>query len=258
MITLDGLVGYAPGQEWDTYTTRYNRLGTLMWDPWTDRMWRFCRSSAASIISGLSTATGVVAGQLQQAPGNTANHLNNSVQAATAVGSLSLPVTLGSTSALANEYQGGYASVREVSTAAQMLMIDEQQPQAAVNSGGVMTILLRPGSAVQVALTTSNHVDLIHNPYNCVITNPTTATEMPVGVAQGAIASGSYGWIQTHGVASVESDSNNSLVLGNPAVPSTAVAGCVMASAASTSPAIGTVQMVGAASKQAIVYLTID
>ena len=63
MITLDGLVGYAPGQEWDTYTTRYNRLGTLMWDPWTDRMWRFCRSSAASIISGLTTATGVLAGQ---------------------------------------------------------------------------------------------------------------------------------------------------------------------------------------------------
>jgi hypothetical protein len=52
-------------------------------------------------------------------------------------------------------------------------------------------------------LTTASRVALIKNQYSGVVIQPATRTGSPVGVAVSNLASGTYGWIQTRGIAGV-------------------------------------------------------
>lgn len=234
-VTIQG----AEGEQYHQYTDARWPLGTKL-QLQDGREYRFA----------LAGGSALVAGDLQQAAANTANHVGINPASAAPVGSKTVTVTLGSTAAVANEYAGGYLVVDGTAGPGYAYLIDSHP---AAGSAGSLVVTLAPGNNVLVALTTSSTVSLIHNPYYKVVINPTSPTQVPAGVAMVAVASGSYGWLQVHGPAPVLT--HGTLVLGNLAVPSGTTAGAVDPSAADTGPAIGTVMRVAAAGNYSTVFI---
>ncbi len=167
-------------------------------------------------------------------------------------------VTLGGTLATANQYQGGYASIRGGTGAGQLLKIASHLAQATTT--GNVTLLLE--DAPVTALDTTSVVDLILNPYGS--TNGTNfatngvllqvhGTLVPVmGVSIYAIAASTatvaeYGFLQTKGPASA-------LMHGTPAIgldvgASASVDGAVDAYAVATGCRVGTCMLTGVDTK---------
>src|SRR5206468_3746399 len=98
----------------------------------------------------LAGGSALVAGNLQQAAANTANHQGINPAAAVAVGARAVTVTLGATAAAANEYAGGYLVVEGTAGQGYAYLVDSHP---AANSGASLTLTLAAGHSVQVALT---------------------------------------------------------------------------------------------------------
>ena len=192
----------------------------------------------------------LVAGQLQQAPPQIANHIALVVVQAQAIGDTSITVTLGGTAATAQQYAGGYAQTY-TSTGAGLQYQISSHPAQATTTGNLVLTLADP---IQVAITTSTTVSLVLNPYNGIIVNPATATSAPVGVAPWALTTATYGWVQTHGVAVCLNDSSTTVGLG--VAPSAATAGAVKTMAA-TLCQIGYALQTGTTTDYTAIYLTL-
>jgi hypothetical protein len=120
-----------------------------------------------------------------------------------ALGSNEITLTTeASTGALTlNEYADGYVITDTTPGEGYTYQILSHPVVAALANG---IIKLRPADSIQVVLSTATRVTLIFHPYSKVIIFPaTTATGVCVGAAIYPIASGEYGWIQTHGTAAV-------------------------------------------------------
>lgn len=179
-------------------------------------------------------ASALVRGNLLQAPAEVTNHQNLAPTATTAIGAMSLTVTLGATAATANQYAGGYVVVTVTPGLGQMVKI---RSHPAADSAATLTVAL--DEPLSVALTTTSRVDLVPNPYNGVVQNPTTATSAPVGVATKNITAGYYGWVQTKGAANVTTE--GTIVVGAMVVASNGTAGAVEDGASATDQArVGT------------------
>ncbi len=186
-------------------------------------------------------ASDLVVGKLQQAPAEVTNHQNLAVTA-TAVGATQITATLGATAATANQYAGGYVVVTVTPGVGYQYLI-KSHPAASGGAAVVITL----DEPVQVALTTSSKIDLVANPFNGVIVNPTTASSTPVGVAVSVIPAGQFGWIQTSGIANVLADGDN--VVGAGVVASNGTAGAVE-DATGTAQAIIGIAVTGIADTQ--------
>jgi hypothetical protein len=148
----------------------------------------------------------LVKGTLLQAPIEVTNHQGLTPTACNA-GVKSVTVTLGGTAATADQYAGGYVVVTTTPDIGGIYKISSHPAQTSTSG----TVVLALEDPVQVAWTSATRVDLVKNPYNGVIINPTTATSCPVGVAVNAIASGYYGWIQVAGVAPILSQGGSTV-----------------------------------------------
>src|SRR3990167_8084186 len=108
---------------------------------------------------------------------------------------------------------------------------------------------------IKVAFTATTQIDVVHNPYNGVITWPATQTGAPVGVAVIANTIDYFGWIQTGGVAAV-------LNTGGVAVGANVAASTGSASAVETAtaalPTLGYALTGGASGEVSAIYLIID
>lgn len=173
-------------------------------------------------------ATATVTGKLYQAPAEVTNHQNLAPTADVAAGDLSFTVTLGATAATANQYAGGWAVVTVTPGVGQMLKI-KSHPAANASA----TLLLTLEDPVGVALTTAaSKIDLVPNPYNGIILNPTTASSSSVGSAVQIITANQYGWLQVGGPSCLLADGD--LTVGTTVVASNAVAGAVESGADAT------------------------
>lgn len=172
----------------------------------------------------------LVAGTLLQAAAEDTAH-QNLVPAAAAIGATSVTVTLGASAVTANQYAGGWMVTTETPGEGYKYLISSH-PAADASA----TVVLTLSDPLQVALTTSSHVDLVRNPYDGVIINPTTATSCPVGVATDVVAASGYGWIQTDGYAVILNDAGSTV--GTNVSASNATAGAVEA-AVTAQAAIG-------------------
>lgn len=170
------------------------------------------------------TAGGVtlIPGTLLQASAQIANHQNLAPTAVAAIGATSVTVTLGATAATVNQYSGGWALITVTPGQGYMYQISSH-PAAALST----TLTLTLTDALIVALSTASRVDLIANPYNGVIINPTAASSCPVGAAVFGITNAYYGWIQTKGVTNLLAD--GAVTVGTSLVASNATAGAVEA-----------------------------
>jgi len=162
-------------------------------------------------------ATALVPGKLQQSSAEATGNENLGVAAA-AIGDTSITTT-STVTVTADQYAGGYVVVTTTPGQGYQYQI---AGHAAATSAVVTLNLTDP---IQVALTTSSVIDLVANPYNGVVVNPTTATGLPVGVAVAATPANYYGWIQTGGVGTVLAD--GSITVGTNLVASNGTAGAV-------------------------------
>lgn len=143
------------------------------------------------------SAAGSSKGKLQLAPTpDTALH-NLTVNAAVASGGTQVNITPGSTTAVVGAFDEGYMIVNDVDGEGQTYKIKHSPAIASATA-----FLLDLFDPISVALTTSSQVSLIHNNYNGVVEGSST-TIQPAGVPLTTISSGYFGWLQTHGVASV-------------------------------------------------------
>lgn len=176
------------------------------------RVYRYAKAGAVALVPGT----------LLQAPAENTAHQNLVPTATFAIGSNQVTVTLGASAVTANQYAGGYMVGTETPGQGYMYLISSHP---AADSSATLTLTL--SDPLEVALTTSSHVDLVANPYNGVVINPTTATSAPVGVAVYPIAIGYYGWIQTGGLTNLLAD--GSVTVGTAVVASNGTAGAVEA-----------------------------
>lgn len=198
-------------------------------------------------------ATALVPGKLQQAPAEATNHQNLTPSANVAIGATSFTVTLGATAATANQYAGGWAIITTSTGAGYQYMIDSH-PAADASA----TLLITLAEKVQVAfVAASSKVDLVANPYNGVIVNPTTATSCALGAAVYPITATYYGWIQVGGTTALLNDSAGGITVGTNVCASNAVDGSIEAHTG-TQAILGTAVTGIAASEYGAVKLIIE
>lgn len=126
-----------------------------------------------------------------------------------------------------------------------------------LTTGGALTVTV--DHPLATAWTTSTKVTMKKSPWSGVIQAPaSTQTGIAVGVANWAIPTATYGWVQTHGQASVLSDGSTFAVGSEVGTPS-GTAGCATVYAAGTTHMkIGYARQAAATGKQISVFLTID
>src|SRR5262249_37504286 len=126
-------------------------------------------------------------------------------------------------------------------------------------SGTAFTLNLVPADGIQVALTASSRVGLVHNPFKNVIVNPTTCTAATQGVAGYIITATQYGWIQTWGPCSTLINGTPGVGIGGVISATTAGAVDVAAVAAEINVRIiGHMMQVGVSTKNNFVNLKIN
>jgi hypothetical protein len=149
-------------------------------------------------------ASNVAAGRVVQSVVPTSAHVNIAVQAAAAVGDLTVNVSLGATAVVADEYADGYLYVNDAgadTTTEGYLYRIRTHPAAALST--TLAVTLYNDNPVKIALTTNSEVSLIHNEFRAVIIHPSPPTARPVGVCPVAVTAGQYFWLQTRGPAAV-------------------------------------------------------
>src|SRR3990167_10189765 len=163
-------------------------------------------------------------GNLLQGPANEANHINQVVGDAAAVNDMFINVDLGATALTANQYGDGFIVINDA--AGEGIAYHVGGHAAASLSATSVRINLTEG--VQVALTADTSEYSLHSIWRDVIQNPTTSTNMVVGVADFAYAINDYIWGQVLGVVSVlqEATSANTVIDGG-VVGSDTTAGAV-------------------------------
>lgn len=163
-------------------------------------------------------------------------------------------ITNGTTTVSANQYDGGSVSVYTTPDGGSEYTI---LGHTTGTSGANLTVTLdRP---LQNAWTTSTKVNMKRNPWSGVIQFPaTTQTGIPVGVAVFAITNAQYGWVQTHGVASVLSDGSTFAVGSEVGTPSGTAGAATVYAAGTTHAKIGSVQQAAASGHWISVFLQID
>lgn len=207
------------------------------------------------ILVGTSTATTTTAGQLYQDAALVANHQNVTVAAFTAYsanGNIPAQVSLGTnaTATTANQYQGGYLIVNAGTGIGQTLLI-ASNPVITSATAGVITLEDGPN----VALDTTSKVCLVPAHGANIIINPTTPSNVPVGIGLYPIAVSSYGFLVSKGVTSALSDSGAPGV-GKAICPSTVTAGTIGAATIST-PIIGYTAIAAVSAEARTVFVNV-
>ena len=169
--------------------------------------------------------------------------------AAAAIGAKELTTT-STVTVSANEYAGGYIVVTITPGLGHSYRIKSHPAATAA------VVVLTLEDPIVVALTTDSRIDLVANPFSNVIQNPTTFSSNAVGVACFAIPSGSYGWIQSGGIAGVLSDAGTTV--GQSVVASNGTAGSVEDVASTTQQVIGVAAAGIASGENGAIFLTID
>lgn len=196
-------------------------LATLVgsrWDLSDGREVIFVSNSATAILTS---------GLLCQDAAIVANHAGMVTAAFTAYSATtgkkaSITVNLGATALTADQYQGGFLSVDSGTGIGQYLRI-ESNAAAVLSGSGVITLEDSPNTALVAA---SSVVSLIPPHGKSVILNPTTPTNVPVGVTLYPLTASYYGFLVSKGLTGAVSDATAPEV-GKGISPSTTTAGTI-------------------------------
>lgn len=178
------------------------------------------------ILVSTATNTTTAPGKLYQNAAIVSDHQNLAVTAYQAYSNNGntppkVTVTLGGTAATANQYRGGFLVVNDNAGEGQTLRIASHPAANAVAS---LAITLEDGPTV--GITTASEVCLIPAHGSNVIINPTTPTNVPVGIALSAASGGTYSFLVSKGITSALADATAPGV-GVAISASTATAGAI-------------------------------
>ena len=139
---------------------------------------------------------------------------------AASAGATSFSITLpgsGSDDFVANEYAGGivYAQVNGTPGYAYEIATHEAGD---ISNSGTMEVFLAPGENLAVALSASDDLAFVKNPWKEVIIMASPQTARVVGVAMGALTDGDYGWLGVKGPHPVLTDATTDAVVAGYAV----------------------------------------
>lgn len=223
---LTGSIQIAAQGLYDESSTALHNLGELVHSN-DGRAFRYSKAGGTALVSG----------KLQQSSAEDTGTQNLTAVAAS-VGDTTISAST-TVTVTANEYAGGFAIITVTPGVGKIYKI---KSHAAFTAAAPTLTLEDP---IQVALTTSSRIDLVRNPFDGVIVNPTTSTSSPVGVAVKAITAAYYGWLQVAGIANVLADGANAV--GATLVASNGVAGAVEDAAAPNAQAFVGIAHMGAA-----------
>jgi hypothetical protein len=221
-------------------------VGQIAWDV-NGKAFRF-------VLNG---GTAMTVGQVQQSPATVSTYTAMVIPTAGVKGDAYINVTNGTSTITSQQFEGGTINVQTAGTA---VIADEYTiigVTGTLTTGGALKVFLdRP---LRTAITTSATVNMVPSPFSGVIPTPlTTPTGMPVGVAVFAIPANAYGWIQTHGVASVIVD-NSAVVVGALIGVANTVTGSISLGTAGAGVSfIGKSLGTGASGKGITAFLNID
>jgi len=171
-----------------------------------------------------AAGSALVRGNLLQGPANVANHTNQVVGDNAAVNDMFINVDLGATLLSANQYADGFIVINDAAGEGIAYHVGGHAA-AALSATSVRINLTEP---VEVALTADTSEYTLHSIWRDVIQNPTTATNMVVGVADLAYAADNFFWGQVLGPVSVlQEASSASTVINGGVVGSDTTAGAV-------------------------------
>jgi len=192
-----------------------HNLGELLVDNF-GRKYRYVQAGAVDLV----------AGNLIQEVAEDTNYYSMVVQAASAVGSTTIAVTLGGTAVTADQFVDGDLTVESSAGIGQNFKIVSHDVQTSTTG----TSIYQVDRPVETALTTSSQVTVRKNSYDGVIVYPTTPTGAPVGAAIAIITAAEHGWIQSGGDGSALFDTATNAAADAVAIgPSETVAGSVSA-----------------------------
>src|SRR3990167_2879195 len=201
-----------------------------------------------------STASDLIAGNLQVSLGREGNHQNFSLAASAVVGYTLVIPTMGATAVDANEYDEGILVFNDVSPEGEIYTVTSHE----ANAGSLATdVNISPG--LLTAATTSSEVSLVRNPWN----NPAISqliAERACGVAitDWDVSVANFGWLKTRGLAAVLVDTSG-VTVGFVAAISNQVNGAVgVKSDMDDEVAIGQMMATGTATEFNPIYLQID
>jgi len=217
--------------------TALHNLGELVHSN-DGRAFRYCKAGG----------TALVAGNLQQSSAQDTGDHDLAIAAASA-GAKAI-VTTGTVTVTANQYAGGFVTTADDAGEGYTYRISSH----AAATGAVVTLNL--DDEIEVALTTATTIDIIKNPYDAVIINPTTTSSSPAGVAVKAITAAYYGWLQLSGPCAVLSD--DTIGVGLDVVASATVNGAVEVvadGAAELLSLVGTAMIAGTSAEYTTVNL---
>jgi hypothetical protein len=218
-----------------------------------------------------ASAAGCVAGDLYQqnsmaavAGTSDANlYAGLAVAASAAIGATSLTVTMAGTAAVSKDLLADCYLL--VATSSGQGLSYKIKGNTAAGSTVATTISLDEKDPLKVALAASStKVGFRQNSYDNILltTADTVATGVPAGIVPVAVAASYYCWVQRRGPAPALTDAT--LVIGQPVVASSAVAGAVAPFISSTTAviknqaALGWAISVAASASYSLVYLTLD
>lgn len=220
-----------------TETTQSHQLGTIGVDS-DGRKYRYAEVGASALV----------AGNLLQSAAEATDSQDLAVSAA-AIGALTVTTTTTLT-VTANEFAEGYLVVTVTPGLGHTYKI---RSHPAATSAALTITLYDP---IEVALTTSSRIDLVHNPYANVIQWPATETGGAVGVAVVAAAADTFTWIQTGGIASVLQE--GATAVGAAVYASTGTAGAVIDDPTVATPLVGRAFTGIASGENGAIFLSLD
>lgn len=155
-----------------------------------------------------------------------------------------------------DEYAGGYMKMENDTGQGYRYMIESHDAPASD-----ALFVIKHGLAVAIDATTD--IALVKSRWKEVIQMPITLTAAVVGASLGVGADGSFGWVQSKGVAAVLTD--GAVVIGQAVMPSNGLAGAVEALAftegtpnVTINPPIGYVVDVGPTTEYSLIQLMLD
>ena len=173
-----------------------------------------------------------------------------------AAGDRIVTFTHGGAITVINFFAEGYANISLAPGSGQIYKVASHLALQSSQAGDIVN--LAPGQKLRANLTTTSDLTLVTHVCDGVIQMPATPLGALAGVALTAIASGSFGWIQTRGIASVLSAA--STVSGNNVgcLLTAGTAGGVAPLSAATQPVVGIAQVAEGSGEWGAIDLTID
>lgn len=206
--------------------------------------------------AGASTGTDYVAGKLYVALTEEANHQNITVAISNSIGDIKVVVDAGGTAVDANEYDEGTLVFVDNSPEGETYTITHHE----ANAGSLETDIFINPPLKTATVADSSEVSLVRNPWNRPAISQ-LIDERAAGVAfqdWDLSAYEQYGWLKTHGIASVLQDATGT-TKGYLCAISNETNGAVgVKSDMDNEAVIGQLMETGTAGEYSAVYLTID